>query len=416
MAGCAARFFHSGEAARNVRKRRQIVARPIMTRYPSPPAALVVTRNLPPLIGGMERLVWHIVDALRTDYRVHVIGPAGCGRHVPPKVTATGLPVRPLWWFLARAKWTTIGRALQLRPDLVFAGSGLTAPFAWLAARLVGAHCAVYLHGLDIETDHPLYRLLWRPFLRRCDRVFVNSRFSRGLAVKIGIDSARIAILPPGVEPPDFTDAETRRRGFRAKHRLDDAPLMLYVGRITARKGLAAFVRDILPSVLAHVPNAKLVVIGDEPTQALKHRSGEKRRVFESLQKNQLENRVLFLDHVGDPELSSAYFAADVLIFPVQDLPGDHEGFGMVAIEAAAHGLPTVAFAAGGVPDAVADGQSGRLIAPGDAPAFSAAVLGYLTQLSTTRRKTAQTAQQFAEAFAWPEFGACLRQRLEEAT
>ncbi len=416
MVGCAARFFRSGKAERNIRKRRQIAARPIMTRYPSPPAALVVTRNLPPLIGGMERLVWHIVDALRADYRVHVIGPAGCGRHVPPKVTATGIPVRPLWWFLARAKWATIGRALRLRPGLVFAGSGLTAPFAWLAARLVGAHCVVYLHGLDIEADHPLYRLLWRPFLRRCDCVFVNSRFSRGLAVKIGIDPARIAILPPGVEPPDLTDAETRRRNFRAKHRLDDAPLMLYVGRITARKGLSAFVRGILPAILAHIPNAKLVVIGDEPTQALKHRSGEKRRVFESLQENRLGDRVLFLDHVGDPELSAAYFAADMLLFPVQDLPGDHEGFGMVAIEAAAHGLPTVAFAAGGVPDAVADGRSGRLIAPGDNRAFTEAAIDCLSRDDAEKRLAARRARQFSEAFAWLEFSARLRQRLEETT
>ncbi|GBE48555.1 GDP-mannose-dependent alpha-(1-6)-phosphatidylinositol monomannoside mannosyltransferase [bacterium BMS3Bbin12] len=404
MAGGAARLFRSGKVGRNVRKRRKNTAQPIMTRHPSPPAALVVTRNLPPLIGGMERLVWHIVDALRADYRVHVIGPAGCGLQVPPKVTATGIPARPLWWFLARTQWATIRRALQLHPGLVFAGSGLTAPFAWLAARLAGAHCVVYLHGLDIEADHPLYRLLWRPFLRRCDRVFVNSRFSRGLAVKIGIDPARITILPPGVEPPDLTDAETRRRDFRAEHQLDDAPLMLYVGRITARKGLSVFVRGILPAVLSHIPNAKLVVIGDEPTQALKHRSGEKRRVFGSLQENRLGNRVLFLDHVGDSELSAAYFAADLLLFPVQDLPGDHEGFGMVAIEAAAHGLPTVAFAAGGVPDAVADGRSGRLIAPGDNRAFTEAVIDCLRRDDAEKRLAARRARQFAEDFSWTHF------------
>ena len=54
------------------------------------------------------------------------------------------------------------------------------------------------------------------------------------------------------------------------------------------------------------------------------------------------------LARVDDQRLSDAYFAADVMVFPVLDLPGDVEGFGMVAVEAAAHGLPTVAFAVGG--------------------------------------------------------------------
>ncbi len=375
--------------------------------------ALVITRNLPPLIGGMERLVWHIVDVLRLDYRVHVIGPQGCGGHLPNGVSVTEISIKPMPLFLLRSIWVAIVQARRLRPTLVFAGSGLTVPFAWLAARLVGAHCVVYLHGLDIEADHPLYRLLWRPFLRRCDRVFVNSRFSRSLAVKIGIDPTRIAILPPGVTPPDLTDAETRRRNFRAKYRLDDTLLMLYVGRITERKGLSAFVRGILPAVLAHLPNAKLVVVGDEPTQALKHRSGEKRRILESLQKNRLEDRVLFLDRVGDSELSAAYFAADTLLFPVQDLPGDHEGFGMVAIEAAAHGLPTVAFAAGGVPDAVADGRSGRLIAPGDNHAFTAAVIDCLSRNDVEKRLAAQRARQFAEDFSWTHFNDRFRTALD---
>jgi len=45
--------------------------------------ALLITRNLPPLVGGMERLVWHIADALAQEYRLHVIGPAGCALSAP---------------------------------------------------------------------------------------------------------------------------------------------------------------------------------------------------------------------------------------------------------------------------------------------------------------------------------------------
>jgi len=385
-------------------------------RAPQSPKVLAITRNLPPLVGGMERLVWHMIDALCTDYRVHALGPVGSCRHLPPEVSVSEVPAAPLWRFLLLASWRAVGAALKPPPRLVLAGSGLTAPFAWLAARIARAPCVVYLHGLDVETRHPLYRLLWRPFLRRCDRVLVNSRFTRDLAARIGIDPGRIEILPPGVELPDMAKAGEKRRAFRSKHGLDNVPLMLYVGRITARKGLAVFVRDILPAVFARQPRAKLVVVGAEPVQALKQSAGETRRVLDLLKAQGLSERVVFLGELeqDDPDLSAAYFAADALVFPVQSIPGDNEGFGMVAIEAAAHGLPTVAFAAGGVPDAVKDGVSGFLLAPGDNEGMTERLVDLLSR--EVEPGWLASCVGFASRFSWPNFGNELRRVCHQLT
>lgn len=368
---------------------------------------MVITRNLPPLVGGMERLVWHIASELRPDYRLHVVGPAGCRTLLPSAVTASEIPVRPMAAFLLRTKLTSIWQALRLRPRLIIAGSGLTAPFAWLAARLCGARCVVYLHGLDIEARHPIYRLLWRPFFRRFDRILVNSRFTEQLARSAGVPAKHIAILHPGVDLPDPRGAPNQTVSFRERHGLGDHPILLYVGRITARKGLAGFAQDVLPQILNQQPETRLVVIGDEPTQALHHQSGERQRVIDALRALHLEDRVLFLRNIDDDALRAAYFSADALVFPVQERPGDHEGFGMVAIEAAAHGLPTVAFASGGVVDAIEDGTSGRLIPPGDTRAFADAVLEIVARADPASRRAA--CRQFAERFAWPLFGEALR-------
>jgi phosphatidylinositol alpha-1,6-mannosyltransferase len=72
----------------------------------------------------------------------------------------------------------------------------------------------------------------------------------------------------------------------------------------------------------------------------------------------------------------------------------------MVAIEAAAHGLPTVAYATGGVVDAVREGQSGRLVSPGDAAGFAHAVLATLASPFAP-----EGCRTFAQGFAWDEFG-----------
>lgn len=136
---------------------------------------LVITRNLPPLMGGMERLVWHILDELRIDYDVHAIGPRDSAGQAPEGVSMVEVAESPLWRFLLGMTSKTIREAVQLRAAFVVAGSGLTAPFAWLAARLVGTKTIVYLHWLDIKAQRHLYRAFWLPIIRRCDIVLVNS-------------------------------------------------------------------------------------------------------------------------------------------------------------------------------------------------------------------------------------------------
>ena len=371
------------------------------------PRVLVLTRNLPPLVGGMERLIWHVLDELRPDYDVHAIGPRGSAALAPAGVQVTEVAESPLWRFLFGITWKAIERALALKPRVVMAGSGLTAPCAWVAARLVGAKAVVYLHGLDIEASHRLYRALWHPFIRRCDLVLVNSRFTRGLALQAGVSEGRIEILHPGVDLPDLNNADEARKRFRERYDLGDRPVMLYVGRITERKGLAPFVEHSLPDIVRSLPDAVLVVIGEEPRQALMKGGSLMERINRSLTESGLQDSVRFLGSRShdDPEISEAYFAADVHIFPVQDRPGDNEGFGMVAIEAAAHGLPTVAFVAGGVGDAVSDDITGYLVPPGRVHEFSRAVKRSLDHSRLGGRELSA----FAQDFEWYHFGEHLR-------
>lgn len=367
------------------------------------PRILIVTRNLPPLVGGMERLNWHIADQLARHADVQVIGPRGSAALKPAPVTLTEAPLKPLPLFLLVAFFKALWAALRWRPDIILAGSGLTAPLAWLAGKASGARSAAYLHGFDITVNHTFYRRLWCPVFKRLDCVIVNSTPTQSLALAAGVSPGRMRIVHPGVSLPQAPQPAERIAAFKAQHGLQGKKILLSVGRLTTRKGLREFVQQALPSIVQAEPDTMLVVVGEAPRNSL----GAGLQTVESIQaqaeQSGVASHLRFLGVITDAQcLATVYEAADVHVFPVRHIPDDPEGFGMVAIEAAAHGLPTAAFATGGVVDAVRENQSGQLVSPGDYAGLTQAVLRILDDGLDAWQAGSRT---FAAQFSWSELG-----------
>ncbi|MGN2253506.1 glycosyltransferase family 4 protein [Frateuria sp. GZRe12] len=349
----------------------------------------------------MEQLNWHMAAELMRWADVRIIGPSGCAALVPDDAEVREVPQRPLWRFLLGCQFAALREAMRFRPQVVLAGSGLTAVAALLAAKASGALGAVYLHGLDIVAPHAVYRHIWLPAIRRLDRVVVNSQASRAMAEEAGVRADSIEVVHPGVQLPDGPAAQVPC-SLRHDLQLGEGPLLLSVGRLSSRKGLREFVSLALPRIVADRPGTKLLVVGDVPAEAL-HATGQSpESIRQAAVRAGVNDHVVFLGVITDRRrLAEVYRSADVHVFPVRQIQSDPEGFGMVAIEAAAHGLPTVAFATGGVVDAVDESRSGRLVAPGDYPSFALAVLDVLER----REVLGRSAIEFAKAFAWPLFG-----------
>ena len=365
------------------------------------PRILLITRNLPPLVGGMERLNWHMADELSKYAEVKIIGPKGSAALKPEHVSLTETPLKPLPLFLMITLLKTLWLALRWKPDVILAGSGLTAPIAWLASKLCRAQSAAYLHGFDITVKDKLYQRLWVPTLRKIDRIIVNSTPTKGLAFAAGVPERKISIVYPGVSLPEAPQPTESIHAFKQQHGLIDKKILLSVGRLTTRKGLREFVELALPSIVQAEPNTVLVVIGEAPTNSL----GAGIQTIESIQaqaaKSGVGENIRFLGVITDKTLlATAYEAAYVHVFPVRHMPNDPEGFGMVAIEAAAHGVPTAAFATGGIIDAVRHGESGYLADKNNYNALSQYVLQLIQQPASTT-----SIQNFAQGFAWGHFG-----------
>lgn len=370
--------------------------------------SLLITRNFPPLVGGMERLNRHIAQALARNGAMAMVGPSGARAFAPAGIDLREVPHRPLPRFLMGAfveGWRSAGR---FAPTLVLAGSGLAAPQARLAARRAGARCAVYVHGLDLIAPHPVYQRLWLPAIRGADRVIANSRNTARLAEQQGVPRDRLRVVTPGTEVFD-TPPVASTTAERATLGLQDGPVLLSVGRLTERKGLAAFIRDAMPALVAARPDVQLIIVGSDANDAVAAaRGSERARIVAEAERAGVAGHVRLLGVVDDATLDILYRSADLHLFPVRDLPGDVEGFGMVALEAASRGVPTLGYAVGGVPDAVEHGRTGELVAPDDARALAEATLAWLAK---PRAQTAADCLAFAAANGWDIF----ERRLVEA-
>ncbi len=346
------------------------------------------------------------VETLASEFDVTLVGPQGCGAFSPANVQTIECPASPLS-FLTTA-FLKAGRAASKQSfDIILGGSGLVSPVTHLLAGQANARSVVFVHGLDLVADNWIYQHVFMPFLRRHDRLVANSENTRRIAVDKDCPADRVEIVNPGSTiPPESllqqADAAREELGLASNK------VILSVGRMVPRKGLAEFLENAWPLIIDAQPNAILVVVGDTPSDALLKDSKGAKRLMDAIDRCGTDT-VRFLGTVDDDTLWKCYAAADVLVFPLIRIKGDVEGFGMVAIEAAASGTPTVAFPVGGVVDAISNGVSGLLVSEGDYRAFADAVVSICRGSSPSTSDCRNHALQFS----WEAHGRKLLAALE---
>jgi glycosyltransferase involved in cell wall biosynthesis len=152
----------------------------------------------------------------------------------------------------------------------------------------------------------------------------------------------------------------------------DDAPLIGFVGRLVRDKGLLDLV-DAFEEVLKSQADAWLLLIGN-------YEQGDP-VPDEYVQRIAQHPRIIHPGYVPQRDLAPYYNAITVFTFP-----SHREGFGNVALEAAAAELPVVGFRATGTVDAVQDGVTGTIVDLGDSRALAEAILRYLNDADLRRR------------------------------
>ena len=210
----------------------------------------------------------------------------------------------------------------------------------------------------------------------------------------------RIELVPPGVDHAFFSPGS--QRGARKGLGLDEAPTALFVGRIQPLKGLEVAVRAVAEST---TPGLRLVVVGGA--------SGvegppELARIQQLVAELGIADRVDFRPPQPHHHLSSWYRAADVVLVPSRS-----ESFGLVALEAAACGIPVVAAAVGGLRSLVEHGRTGFLVED-RAPVEFAARIDLLLASPELAAQMGADAARRAETFSWSTTAGRLRRLYDD--
>jgi len=246
-------------------------------------------------------------------------------------------------------------------------------------------------HGSEILkfAERPVRRWLAGRLIRRATRVSTLSNYTQELLLYHFPEAADKIYLTPGALRSDFAVVPPKPTSQRER------VVVLTVGRLHPRKGqlLTLQALQLLPAeVRARI---EYWVVGAQS-------KGTYESSLRAAAAAQPDLAVRFFGNLPDEELASIYEAADIFAMTSVNLDRSVEGFGLVYLEAAAHGLPVVAHDVGGVAEAVVDGVTGLLVPP-DRPLQLAAAFETLIHDEALRKKLGGAGREWASRNCWKE-------------
>jgi phosphatidyl-myo-inositol dimannoside synthase len=328
-----------------------------------------VTRRFPPSVGGMETLAGDVDEALRGVTDVELIA-------------LRNSSLLHLAWFLPIAVVRTAFSLARGGVSRVVCGDAIAWATVAPVVKAMRAKSSVMVMGLDLLFPNPHYQRWIRWTLPKADRVVAISAATAAKAIERGVDATKVVVLNPGVRVPDIGAGDRANARIELARRLElDSQLVIAVtlGRLVRRKGVAWFVESVVPQISR---DAIFLIAGDGPMR------GE---IEAAVARSGAPGSVRLLGSVDDEFRELLLRGADISVLPNIRVPGDMEGFGLVAVESAFRGALVLAAGLEGIMDAVIDGKTGILVEPEQPERF----VETIRALSADRDRLARLAAEY---------------------
>lgn len=359
----------------------------------------LVSSEFPPDLGGVETYAWQLAKELgqRPGLRVTAFVPEKAATLTPP----AGVTIKPILTSCIGLDWA------HLKDEPIDVWHALSACHSWLVLK--DKPTIVSVHGNDFLAPYPstarpalsmpgLWRIryrIWRKYTRiwrkRTRRMLMQALpRAAGLLSNSRYTSEELFRHHPGCEGKTVTAWVGVDSSFFSvqRQRHDGDPTLLTVSRLSEpRKNVDKVLRAL--AALKDRFGFRYLVAGE----------GSQRTALETLATGLgIGDRVHFLGRVDDRELKSLYASADLFVLTASINPTSHEGFGIVYLEAAACGVPSLAARLAGAAEAVSEGQSGFFVDTPEIPEIEQALAAFL---SGEMHFDPEACRNFARQFTW---------------
>ena len=371
------------------------------------PRTLLVTNDFPPRVGGIQRTLEALWQAMPAD-RIAVCCPDDDDAPRYDAAAAFTVVRQP-----ERFLWPTPSAARRIEAVARDVGAevivfGATYPLAMLGPGLArrGVPYISAAHGFEYWLSlAPGTHALMRRATSRASRVAVMCSAFIARTVRTAVSpSVPVSVLYPGADVerfrPDLDASE-----IRATLGIDDRPVVVCVSRLVARKGQDVLIRA-MPAIRARVPDATLVIVGGGPHEPAL------RAMADGV------DGVRFTGQVPEDQLPPYYALGDVFAMPCRSRLGglEVEGWGNVFIEAAACGKPVVVGDSGGAREALVDGETGILVDGTSVADVADAVASLLSDPARAATMGAAGRERVLRDHRWSDIAQRLAGWLREAT
>ncbi|MDR1557823.1 MAG: glycosyltransferase family 4 protein [Tannerellaceae bacterium] len=328
---------------------------------------LFVSHKFPPSTGGMEKHCYELLTSLERRCKTHRL--------------IYDYPGSRLVFFLSLRR--KIRKICKAHPQIgiIYFNDALVATFCSFPKPRRQVSYVVTLHGLDVVFPSRFYHRYIFNRLNFYDRLIAVSHATARKAIALGIAPEKVVVIPNGVDASQCRDTpEDVFRDWLSEKQIDTSgrKLLMMTGRPVKRKGFSWFAEHVFPQLQE---DFYLIITGPfhpEPTlpekiiYLLPGKTREKVMLFSGYFSDERQLRKIIrqsprIRHVGrlpDDEVRMLYTKVDAFLMPNIAVEGDMEGFGLVCLEASAHGALVFASDIDGIPEAITDRKNGFLLPP----------------------------------------------------
>ena len=250
------------------------------------------------------------------------------------------------------------------------------------------------------------FNLLMRRIGRGVDSLtylgeYTHQMISRALDLRAKLAMVKIA---PGIDTQHFRPRNSEQ--LRTSLNLAEKKVIVCVARLVHRKGQDRLI-EAMPQILRSIPNAHLLIVGEGPYR---------QQLVKRVNHLEIKNDVTFVGRIGYEQLPEYICVGDLFAMPSRSRFWglEVEGLGISYLEASACGLPVIAGASGGAPDAVDEGKSGVVVSGIDNQAIAKAVIKFLNDPETSKTMGLYGRNWVVEKWRWEIWSEAFEQLLKK--